>query len=165
MEKTNNGRVDIFNPPKSCNIFNLYDRIPAKQCATYLNATEGIWNDTTLSKAFFSRENIKIIQNAIRRGVYDKSNSQYVIGEQSCDDLKMIMRSIFLQHSKNIPYNIQEQIYELNKLVIAYCVDRIYSEALGYMQYIRDASTLVVPIDRPVFDKTNDKELILKDWF
>lgn len=165
MEKHNNGRVDIFTPPKSCDVFNLYDRIPSKQCATYINATEGIWNDTVLSKTFFSRENIQITQNAIRKGVYDKSNNQYIIGEQSCDDLKMIMRSIFLQHSKNIPYKIQEQVYELNKLVVAYCVDRIYSEALGYMQYIRDASTLVVPIDRPVFSKTNDKELILKDWF
>jgi hypothetical protein len=165
MEKNNNGRVDIFNSPKNCNVFSLYDKIPAKQSATYLNATQGIWNDTILSKVFFSRENIQIIQNAIRKGVYDKSNKQYTIGEQSSDDLKMIMRSIFLQNSKNLSYNIQGQVQELNKIIIIYCVDKIYSEAIGYMQYLRDASTLVVPIERPVFAKSNDKELILKPWF
>lgn len=165
MEKKYNGRVDIFNPPKSCNVFDLYDKIPAKQCSTYVNATEGIWNETNLSKTYFSRENIQIIQNAIRRGIYEKSNKQYIIGEQSCDDLKMIMRSIFLQHSKNLPYNIQEQIIELNKIVVKDCINRIYSEARGYMQYIRDASTLVVPIERPVYDKIDDKELIFKSWF
>jgi hypothetical protein len=165
MEKINNGRVDILTPPKTCDLFNLYDKIPAKQCNTYINATEGIWIENTLSKAFFSRENIQIVQNAIRKGVYDKSNNQYIIGEQSCDDLKMIMRSIYLQHSKNLPYNIQGQIQELNNLVVAYCVHNVYSEALGYMQYIRDASTLNVPIDHPVLAKTNDKELILKSFF
>jgi hypothetical protein len=165
MEKINNGRVDIFNPPKSCDVFHLYDKIPTKQHASYINAMDGIWVDTQLSKTFFSRENIQIIQNAIRKGIYDKSNKQYIIGEQSPDDLKMIMRSVFLQDSRNLPNNIQGQIYELNKVVINYCVDKIYSEALGYMQYIREASTLAVPIERPIFYKNNDKELILKSWF
>jgi hypothetical protein len=154
----NNGRVDIFNIPKTCDLFNLYDKIPNKQCTNFKNATEGIWNDTLLSKAFFSRENMQIIQNAIRMGVYKRSNHQYIIGEQSCDDIKIIMRSIFLQHSKN-DGNIQAQIRQLNDLVIAYCVKKVYSEALGYMNYIRDASTLVVPMQHPVLCSMADKEL------
>ena len=56
------------------------------------------------------------------------------------------MRSVFLQHSANQLYNIPQQIIELNKIVLEYCIQQVYSEAQGYMKYINDVSTLVVPI-------------------
>lgn len=162
----NNGRVNIFSPPKTCNnVFDLSDKIPIKDCTSYLNANEGIWNNTLLSKTFYSKENIQIIQNAIRNGVYLKSNKQYIVGEQSCDDIKIVMRSTFLQKSKNQPDNIQGQIRELNDIVIDYCVKNVYSSAISYVKYLRDVNTLVVPIERPVDVKENDKELIMKPWF
>ena len=71
MNKTTNGRVDIKTPNTS-KLFQMYDKIPAHQCSSYRNPTEGLWDETTLSNLFFSRENIKIIQNGIRAGVYKK---------------------------------------------------------------------------------------------
>lgn len=164
MNKVNNGRVDIKSPNTSA-LFQMYDKIPANQCATFRNATEGLWSSTPLSQAFFSQQNIQIIQNGIRAGVYNKSNSQYVIGSQDCDSLKIIMRSIFLQHSANQPSNYEAQIYELNKIVLNYCIQQVYGEAQGYMKYINDVSTLVVPIAHPVMANNNDKQLELKAWF
>ena len=73
MNKVNNGRVDIKSPNTS-SLFEMYDKIPANQCATFRNATEGLWDETILSNAFFSQENIKILQNGIRAGVYKRSN-------------------------------------------------------------------------------------------
>jgi hypothetical protein len=143
----------------------MYDKIPANQCVTFRNATEGLWNDTVLSKAFFSQQNIQIIQNGIRAGVYHRSNGQYVVGPQDCDSLKIIMRSVFLQYSANQPSNIPQQIQELNKIVLNYCVQQVYSEAQGYMKYIDDASTLVVPIAHPVQASNTDRQLELKSWF
>ena len=67
---------------------------------------------------FFSAENIQIIQNSIKAGVYHSSNGQHVIGNQDEDTLKIIMRSIFLQLSANLQTNIMEQVNELNKLVL-----------------------------------------------
>ena len=64
--------------------------------------------------AFFSAENIQIIQNAIKAGVYHGSKSQFVIGNQDEDTLKIIMRSTFLQYSSNNPVNITQQIQSLN---------------------------------------------------
>ena len=164
MNKVNNGRVDIKSPNTSA-LFQMYDKIPANQCATFRNATEGLWSSTPLSQAFFSQQNIQIIQNGIRAGVYNKSNSQYVIGSQDCDSLKIIMRGIFLQHSANQPSNYEAQIYELNKIVLNYCIQQVYGEAQGYMKYINDVSTLVVPIAHPVMANNNDKQLELKAWF
>ncbi len=159
-----NGRVDI-KYPSTCDLFKLYDKNPAHQCTTLRNPTEGLWNDTPLSLAFFSAENIQIIQNGVRAGVYKRSNGQYVIGPQDCDTLKVIMRSIFLQYSANMPNAITQQIEALNQMVINYCIQQVYGEAQGYMKYLTDASTLVVPIQRPVMAKENDKELVLKPWF
>lgn len=164
MNKLNNGRVNIKSPNTSA-LFQMYDKIPANQCVTFRNATGGLWNETPLSQAFFSRENIQIIQNGIRAGVYNRSNGQYVIGVQDCDSIKIIMRSVFLQYSANKLSNISQQIEELNKIVLNYCIQQVYSEAQGYMKYMDDVSTLVVPIAHPVQASNNDRQLELKSWF
>lgn len=166
--KSSNGRVDIINKegPDLCNLFAMYDKIPANQCSTFREPTLGVWNENDLSKTFFSESNIKIIQNGIRAGVYKVSNGQYTIGEQDCDSLKIIMRSIYLQHAANQENNIKGQIMELNKMVLEYCVHQVYSEAQGYVKYLRDVSTLAVPLANPIqatqFDR---KDFKLKPWF
>ena len=162
--RISNGRVDIKTPNTST-LFEMYDKIPAHQCTTFRNPTEGLWDETSLSNTYFSLENIQILQNGIRAGVYKKSNGNYIIGEQSYDELKIVMRSIFLQNSKNLAINIPQQIEELNNLVLKYTIHQVYGEADGYMKYKMDASTLVVPIAMPILSYSNDKQLELKPWF
>jgi hypothetical protein len=164
MNSITNGRVDIKSPSTS-NLFELYDKIPAHQCTTYRNPTAGLWDENALSTVFFSQGNIQILQNGIRAGVYHKSNGQYTIGAQDCDSLKTVMRSIFLQHSANQTTNISSQITELNKIILNFCVQQVYSEAQGYMKYMDDVSTLAVPIAHPVMTNNSDRELQLKPWF
>ena len=164
MNRYNNGRVDIKSPDTS-NLFAMFDKIPANQCATFRNPTEGLWDETYLSKAFFSQENIQMLQNGIRSGVYERSNGQYLIAPQDCDSLKIIMRSVYLQYSANQPFNVTQQIQELNKIVLNYCIQQVYGEAQGYLKYIDDASTLVVPIAHPVMANNTDRTLELKTWF
>jgi hypothetical protein len=164
MNQVNNGRVDIKSPSTS-SLFQMYDKIPANQCVTFRNPTEGLWNDTNLSQAFFSQQNIQMLQNGIRAGVYERSNGQYVIGPQDCDSLKIVMRSVYLQHAANQPNNIPQQVIELNKIVLNYCIQQVYSEAQGYMKYLYDVSTLAVPIAHPVMADNTDRELVLKPWF
>jgi hypothetical protein len=164
MNKVTNGRIDIKSPNTST-LFEMYDKIPANQCVTFRNPTEGLWTDTYLSQAFFSQQNIQILQNGIRAGVYHKSNSQYTIGPQDCDSLKIVMRSVYLQNAANQPNNITQQVFELNKIVLNYCIQQVYSEAQGYLKYIDDASTLVVPIAHPIMTDNTDRELEFKTWF
>lgn len=150
-----NGRINIMTPP---NQLALYDT-PPEMATSYSDALNGNWESSPLSKAFFSKENINIIQNGIRAGVYQMSNQQYVISTQSYDELKIIMRAIFLQHSVNLATNLNQQIYELNKKVLSYCIPRVYGEAKGYMKYVYDASTLAVPMSRPL---SSNKEKVLE---
>ena len=164
MNKVSNGRIDIQSPDTR-SLFNMYDKIPAHQCSTYRNPLEGQWDDSNLSNAYFSKENIQIIQNGIRAGVYKQSNNQYVVGPQDCDSLKIVMRSIYLQYSANLPGNVSGQIEALNQMVLNFCIQQVYSEAKGYMKYLSDASNMYVPIAHPVLAKDDDKELVLKPWF
>ena len=134
---SSNGRVDIKTPNTST-LFEMYDKIPAHQCTTFRNPTEGLWDESALSNAYFSQQNIQILQNGIRAGVYHRSNGQYTIGPQDCDSLKIVMRSVFLQYSANQPNNISQQIAQLNNIVLEYCIQQVYSEAQGYMKYINE---------------------------
>ena len=160
-----NGRVNILGPNLD-ERFSMSDRIPINSTKySFRDAMTGNWYDTHLSNAFFSANNVQIVQNGIRSGVYNKSNKQYVIGEQNQDELKIIMRSIFLQYSKNLPDNIPHQINELNKYVFDYAINQVYNEADGYMKYKRDASTMWTPLAPPILSYSNDKQLELKKWF
>jgi hypothetical protein len=164
MNSSTNGRVDIKTPNTS-QLFQIYDKIPAHQWSTYRNPTEGLWDNSTLSNLFFSRENIKILQNGIRSGVYKKSRGQHTIGEQDCDSLKIIMRSVFLQNSANQPTHVTQQIEALNQMVLDYCIQQVYSEVQGYVKYISDVSTLAIPIAHPITTNNTDRQLVLKPWF
>lgn len=167
--KTTNGRVDIINKtqgPDISNLFAMYDKIPANQCATFREPTLGQWDETPLSAGYFSKENIQIIQNGIRAGVYEKSKKQYTVAPQDCDTLKVIMRSIFLQHAANQPQNIPGQIEQLNNIVLDYCIHHVYSEAQSYMKYLRDVSTLAVPLSAPIVESQKDKNnYLMPNWF
>tara|TARA_S200000501_G_C20687180_1_gene683486 strand:- start:31 stop:534 length:504 start_codon:yes stop_codon:yes gene_type:complete len=162
--KQYNGRINIMGP-NTGDVFQLYDRIPVdKKTTGYDNAMTGNWTATTLSKAYFSSENINIIQNAIKAGVYHTSKGTFVIGNQDLDTLKIIMRSTFLQFSSNTHQNITSQISNLNQLVVDYAVPQIIGEAEGYVKYKNDVSTLAVPMKRPM-STYHTNTLKQKDWF
>ena len=106
-EPAYNGRVNVMEPDTdTTKLFKLYDKMPVSDPASFRNATQGIWNPTALSTAFFSSENMRIIQDGIKSGVYKKSNSQYRICDQNSDTLKIIMRSILLENAENSKDNV-----------------------------------------------------------
>jgi len=143
-----NGRVDITGNNNN-DRFLLYERPENKKSTDYKEALIGNFNASVLSKTFFSAANITIIQNAILAGVSKKSNGLFKISYQDEDVIKTIMRAMFLQFSKNLDYDIREQIIELNNFVTDYAVPRVYNEAVGYIKYKNQVSVLATPIDLP----------------
>ena len=107
----------------------------------------GNWEKSELSAGYFSAENMELVQNLIRKNVYDKSQPKgYVIDKQSVDELKMIMRAIFLQYARNLPTDVPAQIEDLNQKVVAWCVPHILSAVDHYFFYINDISHMPVPL-------------------
>ena len=158
-----NGRVNILGENTQYQ-FTLFEN-PGKP-TSYSDAMVGNWNDTLLSKAYFSHQNIQIVQNGIRAGVYKVSKGRYNVGPQDETNLKIVMRSIFLQNAKNDARPIAEQVSELNNMVLDYCIKNVCGEARAYIKYKQDVSTLPVPESRPVHVSVKgDKQLELKPWF
>lgn len=150
ISQTANGRVNVLEPELDTKaLFTLYDKMPVNVPTTFRDATKGEWNETNLSRAYFSKENVRIIQNAIKAGVYHKSNKQYVIADQNVDTLHIIMRSIFMQNSINVETNIKQQISQLNQLVVDFSVPRVYSSLISHNKYLRDASMMPEPLSHP----------------
>lgn len=161
-----NGRVNIIDEPSMEMRFKMQERLAVKNKATeYREALTGTWEDNVLAQVFFSKENAQIIQNGLRQGVYMMSNKQYQIAEQNGDTLKIIMRSIYLQYAEHYPDRITEQVERLNKLVLDYAVPTTFKECQAYVHYIKDASTLVVPLEVPLHHDRQYKQLELKPFF
>ena len=110
----------------------------------------GNWEKTPLSEGFFSAENMELLQNRIRKDVFDRSQPKgYVIDDQSADELKIIMRAIYYQYGKNMPKDTLVQVEDLNHKVINWSVPHILSAVDHYFYYIQDISHLPVPLQQP----------------
>jgi len=148
-----NGRVNLQAPSTG-------STVPDSAGFSYPKQTEvsfagdmlrGNWEHTALSNAFFTRMNAERIQQEIKKEVYRASGpKKYVIDDQDVDELKMIMRAMYLQYAKNNTFNIEGQINELNKYVIDWAVPRITSEIDHYHYYLNDISTLPIPLEKPL---------------
>lgn len=158
------GRVDI-NGPNIETKFSMIDKIPVNTNKNYLNSLTGNMERSILSDAYFSLDNIETIQHGIRRGVYDKSNGTILIDNQSRDNIVTVMRAMYLQYSKNLDINITAQIEALNKLVLDFCIKNVYSEAVAYLNYKRDASSMYTPMSAPIYSSKTNKTLQQKNFF
>jgi Family of unknown function (DUF5761) len=160
-----NGRINIIEPENPDARFQMYERLAVKNKATeYREAMVGEWEDSLLSKAYFSAGNVQILQNGLRAGVYKMSNNQIALPPQNIDFLKIVMRNTFMQYVNYSSDPIPVQIERLNKLVLDTIVPKLYGEAMGYMKYLQDQSTLVVPLELPQQNDRNYKQLELKPW-
>jgi hypothetical protein len=102
----------------------------------------GNWEKSPVSEKFFSGANVERLQNQIRREVFDRSNPKgYVIDKQSIDDLKIIMRAIYLQYARNLPTDIAAQVDDLNRKVCDWSVPHILSAVDHYFFYLNDIYT------------------------
>jgi hypothetical protein len=93
------------------------------------------------------------------------SDGKFVVPDQNIDTLKIVMRGTFLQYAQFNNNSITEEVSRLNQLVWDYAVPSVYNEAVSYLKYCEDQSTLVVPIQRPVRTDRQYKQLELKEWF
>lgn len=167
MEKNRfNGRIDVLTQEDPDAKIKMFEKISIRNKSTsYCGALDGIWEDNVLAQVFFSEGNIQIIQNAIRSGVFKMSSKKFNVPPQNIDQLKIIMRSTYLQYAKHSAINITEQVIELNQLVLDYCIPFVYNESVFYVKYLQDQNSLVLPLEREVRPDREYKQLQMKPWF
>jgi hypothetical protein len=111
-----------------------------------------VWDAADVPPAtslFLSAGNMKALQEAIRYRVFVESGGKHTIGYQSPEELTLIVRSIALQHGRNLGCDVAAQVRSLNARVIDFCVPRIVGEIRQYTRYREDISSLPVPIAHP----------------
>ena len=164
MNNQGNGKVNILGPNIRTK-FSMMDRIPVNTNTNYLNSLTGNLERSKLSDLFFSKQNIQNIQNLLIKGVYEKSNSQILIDKQPEDNIVIVMRSMYLQYSKNLDTKLNEQVNELNNYVLNFCIPKVYSEAVAYLKYKQDASNMHMPMSAPIYSSKTNKTLEQKPFF
>jgi hypothetical protein len=167
----NNGRVDLtLRSPAE--LGSLPSTLPGFSFRTTTATSEaedairGNMQANSLNQTYFSPANVQIVQNKIRREVYDRSGGEFMIDPQSADELMIVMRAMYLQYGKNQPANIAGQIVELNQLVADWCVPKIVAECSMHRTYLNDIQNLPVPMAHPVMmTKTGSKSATFERFF
>jgi len=114
--KGQNGRVNLATEPSAGGFL----KDPATAGFGYRTAVgnetqgdmlRGNWEANSLTDVYFSPKNIEIVQNTIRSEVYRRSgDKKWIIDNQSADELQIVMRGLFYQYAKNLPFNIPGQV-------------------------------------------------------
>jgi len=119
----------LFAPEPGLESSELKERIHFRHSATDVNTI------------FFSQENVDRLQGMIQTAVRGMVNA--VIDRQNDVDLKLVMRSYYLQYAG-------ESVEELNERVVAFCANRISVEVEAYRYYRKDILDFPAPIQRPI---------------
>jgi len=147
-------------------IINIGTFFFSKKIFDYYNMDVAIEHSVTenpLNDLYFSKLNIDAVQEAVRYTIFKETGK--VIEKQNERELVVIMRSIYLQYSRNLPTNLVKQVKDLNKRVLDEIIPKIVIELKQYQTYLRDASGLPVPMERGEnTSTTGTKFLFNKDF-
>ena len=113
-------------------------------------ALKGIQCDSELSKLFFSDENTKRLQRAIKRAVSLRTNGQFQLDvDQEARDLQIAMRAVYLEHARFLPGEIVRQVKRLNEKVISETVPGMITNIKQYYGYLKEINKPITPIPLP----------------
>ena len=140
------GRVDLMSKFPEFNVTTFQQK---QDNNNYKNEAIKLLGTTSVSDLFFSTLNINTLQDGLRYRIYEQTGGKHIIGKQSEQELKVIMRSIYLQYSNNDNSDCVEQVRRLNTFVLNWAVPEVLSNLLQYQTYRKDASTLPIPMENP----------------
>ena len=151
------GLIPSLEPNETIKPYELYKNSNSQQ-NTSVDIISNIVVPNAVSRTFFSNDNMERIQKQIINNVYTQSKKQ--ISKQSYQELQIIMKSIYLQYSRNLPNNIEEQVFLLNKYVVDECVSIIIPNVIQYNKYITEiTSPIPVPPRSVNVSNKGDKSL------
>lgn len=111
----------------------------------------GKYDDEPVGRIFFSGENVKRLQQQIKKAVKDTTHGKYVLDEdQDTTDLLIAMRGTYMEHGEFRPTQIIHQVKELNKRLVAGIIPDMITEIKQYYDYLKDVNEPIKPIDRPM---------------
>jgi hypothetical protein len=112
-----------------------------------------------MKDAFFSAENMDIIQNMIIKNVFYKSGETLRINKIKSETLLQTMNHIWTNFCRFLPYDLKEQIRDLDQKVTEYLVPLLLKESQFYFNYLRDSDRTNLPqLERPIMVSKGRKQ-------
>jgi hypothetical protein len=112
-----------------------------------------------LEKTFFSKENINLINKQLILSVYNSTNKQFLICAQKEANLLIVMRYVFIEYSRNLPYDINNQIKNLNYQVVSEILPTVVSNIDQKIGYLKDIETQPIGPPLPINTKNLNRTL------
>lgn len=114
-----------------------------------------------LENIFFSNENMDLINKQLVLAVYNNSNKLFKIAYQSNDNLLIVMRYVFIEYARHLPYDILKQIKELNCRVVNEILPTIITNITQKINYLKEINTpkQLIPLPQNVNSKKNLKSV------
>jgi hypothetical protein len=148
LENINNGRLHDVGEMVSVNL-EMKDSGGFSSDNQH-TSIKGLVEHNALNDVFFSDMNTKVLQDTLAFRVYQ--NTDQYIGNQSKNELFIVMRSILLQFANFRVHtdNLVGEIKKLNEKVLNYCVENVSSNVLQHQGYIDDVKSMPIPLSNPV---------------
>jgi len=112
-----------------------------------------------LENFFFSSENIDLINKQLILAVFKKTNGEFKISTQKNEDLIIVMRYTFIEYAKHLPYDITNQIRELNCIVVGQILPNIITQITQRKEYLRVISSPREILPHPISESTSNRLL------
>ena len=92
----------------------------------------------SLEETFFSEENIDIINKQLILAIFKRTKGEIKISKQSPSSLIIVMRYVFLEYARHLPYDIEGQLRELNCKVITEILPNILTNVNQRIDYLKE---------------------------
>ena len=112
-----------------------------------------------LENYFFSNENIDLINKQLIMSVFKKTNGEFKISPQKNETLIIVMRYTFIEYARHLPYDIGNQIRELNSIVISQILPNIITQITQRKEYLRVISAPREVLPYPISESTSNNLL------
>jgi hypothetical protein len=115
---------------------------------------------TPLSRLFFGWRNIDYLQEQLSESVQRELG--YRISRQNADQILVVMRWVWGSYSEND--GGQEEVDRLNRIFLAEAVPIVITNIKSYLVYVKHASELPTPINRPVYVSSKGGDRTAREW-
>jgi hypothetical protein len=112
-----------------------------------------------LENVFFSDENIDLINRQLIYSVWKHTNKEFKIRPQSKEKLLIVMRYIFIEYARHLPFDIKGQIKELNCRMVTDILPDIITNVQQHVGYLKDIEKIREPLPLPISTKNANRML------
>ena len=79
-----------------------------------------------------------------------KKSGKYIIARQKDVDVMILMNNVYHDYAQHLPYNLREQVQELDDRVVNFITPWLINEIESYQNYLIDRNAPLRPPELPI---------------